>query len=253
MLYDFASWYRKWKFSEGDRVDLVLIGPPGSGKGTQAAKLSKHYGICHLSTGDMLRAIIASGSELGLKVKKITESGGLVSDDIVCDLIAQKIDSPECEKGLLFDGFPRTIEQAKKLDKLLSDRHIQLSAALELKADPSLLENRICGRLFHLSSGRSYHELFNPPEVPMVDDITGDRLVRRSDDKPEALKKRLYEYEKNAAPALSFYKSQNKLMQVDANNDVNQVFSDIQGKIRKCSSVEFTWILPLMFKRISGQ
>ncbi|KAH8866480.1 Adenylate kinase 2 isoform 4 [Schistosoma japonicum] len=181
----------------------------------------------------MLRAIIASGSELGLKVKKITESGGLVSDDIVCDLIAQKIDSPECEKGLLFDGFPRTIEQAKKLDKLLSDRHIQLSAALELKADPSLLENRICGRLFHLSSGRSYHELFNPPEVPMVDDITGDRLVRRSDDKPEALKKRLYEYEKNAAPALSFYKSQNKLMQVDANNDVNQVFSDIQGKIRK--------------------
>ncbi|CAI2736317.1 unnamed protein product [Schistosoma spindalis] len=232
MFHELAGWYRRWRFGEGTRIDLVLIGPPGSGKGTQAVKIAERYKICHLSTGDILRAIIASGSELGQKVQKITESGGLVSDDIVCDLIAQKISSPECKNGLLFDGFPRTLEQAKKLDNLLRDRQIHLSAALEFKLDPSILEKRICGRLFHLASGRSYHELFNPPKVPMVDDITGDRLVYRSDDKPEALKKRLYEYEKNAAPILHFYESQNKLLRINANKDVNQVFSDIQELIR---------------------
>ncbi|CAH8581410.1 unnamed protein product [Schistosoma turkestanicum] len=233
MLFDFASWYRRWRYGEESRVDLVLVGPPGSGKGTQAAKIAERYKICHLSTGDILRAIIASGSELGLKVQKITESGGLVSDDLVCDLIAQKIDSPECKHGLLFDGFPRTVEQAKKLDILLRDRRINLLAALEFKLDPSIIEKRICGRLFHLASGRSYHELFNPPKVPMVDDITGDRLVHRPDDKPESLKKRLYEYEKNAAPILHFYESQNKLLQINANKDVDQVFRDIQERISK--------------------
>ncbi|CAH8648892.1 unnamed protein product [Heterobilharzia americana] len=172
MFAEFVSWYRRWRYGDGKRVDLVLIGPPGSGKGTQAAKLAEFYKICHLSTGDILRAIIASGSELGLKVREITESGELVSDEIVCDLIAQRIDSPECRNGLLFDGFPRTLEQAKKLETLLGDRQIYLLAALEFKVDPSILEKRICGRLFHLASGRSYHELFKPPKVPMVDDVS---------------------------------------------------------------------------------
>ncbi|VDQ02799.1 unnamed protein product [Trichobilharzia regenti] len=210
--------------------DIFLIGPPGSGKGTQAIKIAERYKICHLSTGDLLRAIISSGTELGMKIKGITESGGLVSDDIVCGLIAEKIDSPECRKGMLLDGFPRTLEQ---LEKLLGERQVRLLSALEFKVDPSVLEKRICGRLFHLASGRSYHELYNPPKVPNIDDITGDRLVRRPDDRPEALKRRLFEYEKNSAPVLSFYRSRNKLMRINASQDVEKVFEDIQKCINE--------------------
>ncbi|EUB62935.1 Adenylate kinase 2 [Echinococcus granulosus] len=209
------------------KTNLILIGPPGCGKGTQASRLMKKYEVCHLSTGDMLRAITSSGSELGNKVKGLMEGGQLVPDDIVCELIDQKLDSPECRKGFILDGFPRTIPQAEKLSDLLHKRKEDLTAVVELRVADELLITRICGRLFHLASGRSYHETFNPPKVPMTDDITGERLVRRSDDTEEVLRKRLESYHNMTSRLLEFYQKRNLLLTLDGSQGMDEVFRDI--------------------------
>nr|VZI04597.1 unnamed protein product [Spirometra erinaceieuropaei] len=226
--------WRKW-FSAGDEKDcktnLILLGPPGCGKGTQAPKLVKKYEICHLSTGDMLRAITSSGSELGNKVKKIIDAGQLVSDDIVCELIDLNLDNPECKKGFVLDGFPRTTSQAEKLQDLLKKRKESLNGVIELTVPDAILEKRICGRLFHLASGRSYHEVFNPPKVPMTDDITGERLVRRTDDTKEALEKRLAAYHKMTAPLVSFYQNLNLHIPVDGTKKMDEIFVDIVNSL----------------------
>ena len=214
--------------AENDTLRMVLLGPPGAGKGTQAPNLVNKFGACHLSTGDMLRSQISKKTELGLQAKKIMDAGGLISDDIMVGMIKGELENnPACKKGFILDGFPRTIPQAEKLDAMLAEKKIPLQKALELKVDDELLVARITGRLVHPASGRSYHKLFNPPNVPGKDDVTGEPLVQRSDDNADALKKRLATYHKQTEPIVKYYQKSGVWAAVDASQNPKNVWSDI--------------------------
>jgi len=215
-------------YSPAHGIRAVLLGPPGSGKGTQSPRLKAAYNVCHLATGDLLRAEIGSGSALGTEIKKVIDEGKLVGDELVLRMVTENLDKPACKNGFLLDGFPRTIGQAEKLDVLLDARTQSLEAVVEFSIDDSLLVRRICGRWFHLQSGRSYHEEFHPPRVPGRDDLTGEVLVRRNDDNPEVLTKRLEQYHALTSPLVDYYKKKNLHHKVDASQAANTVFADIQ-------------------------
>lgn len=209
-------------------VRMVLIGPPGAGKGTQAPNLKEKFCACHLATGDMLRAQVAAKSALGVEAKKIMDQGGLVSDEIMVNMIKSELENnKECSNGFILDGFPRTIPQAEKLDSMLETRKTPLESAVELKIDDELLVARITGRLVHPASGRSYHKLFNPPKKDMIDDISGDALVQRSDDNEDALKKRLVTYHKQTEPIVDYYRKTGIWSGVDASQKPGKVWDDI--------------------------
>ena len=180
---------------------LILLGAPGAGKGTQATFICKKFGIPQISTGDMLRAAVKAGTPLGIAAKKVMDSGGLVGDDIIIGLVKERLAQPDCANGFLFDGFPRTIVQADAM-KAAS---VNLDIVLEIDVPDEAIIERMSGRRAHLASGRTYHIKFNPPKVEGVDDVTGEPLIQRDDDKEETVKKRLDVYQKQTRPLVSYY------------------------------------------------
>jgi adenylate kinase len=206
---------------------IILVGPAGSGKGTQAPRLSEENCWCHLSTGDLLRDEIKRESELGLKVKSIIAAGGLVSDDLVVGIIRNKIKEPVCDNGVIFDGFPRTLKQAEALDQMLSEEGKEIDKVVEFQIPDEVLASRITGRRIHLASGRSYHVTFNPPKVEGVDDATGEPLIHRPDDTEESLFKRLESYHSQTKPILGYYGLKGKLLTIDANRPISNVWADL--------------------------
>ncbi len=180
---------------------LILLGPPGAGKGTQANFIKEKYNIPQISTGDMLRAAVKAGTPLGLAAKKIMDEGGLVSDNIIINLVKERIQEPDCVNGFLFDGFPRTIPQADAL----KDAGVIIDFVLEIAVDDSEIIKRMSGRRVHLASGRTYHILYNPPKVDGKDDETGEDLVQRDDDHEETVRKRLAVYHEQTEALIGYY------------------------------------------------
>jgi adenylate kinase len=180
---------------------LILLGPPGAGKGTQAAFITQHYGIPQISTGDMLRAAVKAGTPLGLEAKKVMDSGGLVSDALIIGLVKDRLQQPDCSKGYLFDGFPRTIPQADAL----KHAKVALDFVVEIEVPEQDIIERMSGRRVHPASGRSYHLSFNPPKVAEQDDLTGEPLVQRDDDKEDTVRHRLTVYQNQTRPLVEYY------------------------------------------------
>ena len=211
---------------------LVLLGPPGAGKGTQAERIATRYGVPHLSTGDMLREAVAADTEVGRRAKAIMDAGRLVPDDVMNRLVAERIAQPDAARGFVLDGFPRTLAQAKALDRLLEERDQRLDAVLEIAADDDALVERISGRFACARCGAGYHDRYRRPQVEGVCDACGSReFVRREDDKPETVRARLNAYHAQTAPLLPFYEDQGLLVAVDGMAEIDDVSTAVFEKI----------------------
>ncbi len=208
---------------------IILLGAPGAGKGTQAQFLSKHFNIPQISTGDMLRAAIAEGTELGKKAKEYMDAGQLVPDDVIVGLVKERIAQPDCKNGFLLDGFPRTVAQADALKAA----GVPIDAVIEIDVPDDVIVERLSGRRVHPASGRTYHIVYNPPKQDGVDDITGEPLIQRDDDKPETIRKRLAVYHEQTAPLVDYYRReavQNpalKYIHVDGTQPIDKVEQEI--------------------------
>ena len=213
-------------------MKIILLGPPGAGKGTQAEIICKNFSIPHISTGDMLREAIANETATGKLAKEIMDAGNLVSDDVIISLVKDRIKDQDCKNGFLFDGFPRTIPQADALE----NQEIFVNVVLELTLKDELIINRMSGRRVHQPSGRSYHLEFNPPEKDGLDDVTGEPLIQRDDDKPETVKNRLEVYWEQTNPLIVYYRSKSvqtnlKYIEIDGSKTMEKVSSQIHAAL----------------------
>jgi adenylate kinase len=210
-------------------MNLILLGPPGAGKGTQAKRLQERYGLVQLATGDMLRAAVTSGSGPGQRVKAIMEAGRLVPDAIMIEMIADRIDQPDCTTGFILDGFPRTVPQAEALDAMLAERGRALDHVILMEVDEKALIARIAGRVTCPDCGTIYNERYNPPRIAgKCDNCGGTDLVHRADDRPEAVKTRLEAYRNQTAPILPYYRARGNLRAVDGMAPIDEVTREIE-------------------------
>lgn len=208
-------------------MNLVFLGPPGAGKGTIATRLADEMGIPHISTGDMFRAAMAKGTELGLKAKSIMEAGDLVPDELTIAMVKERLSESDAQKGYILDGFPRTIPQAEALDGFAT-----IDKAIRFELDEEQLVRRLSGRRVHKPSGRTYHVEFNPPKEAGKDDVTGEPLIQRDDDKEEAIRNRLKVYHDQTAPLVSFYEKKGILVSVDASPAPDEVYEALKKVVQ---------------------
>ena len=206
---------------------IIMLGAPGAGKGTQAKKIAAKYGIPHISTGDIFRANIKNGTELGKKAKTYMDQGLLVPDELVVDLVVDRVSQDDCTKGYVLDGFPRTIPQAEALDKALEAKGQKMDYAIDVDVPDENIVKRMGGRRACVGCGATYHVLFNPTKVEGKCDVCGESLILRDDDKPETVKKRLDVYHTQTQPLIDYYTTQCVLKTVDGTRDLNEVFQEI--------------------------
>ena len=214
-------------------MNIILLGPPGSGKGTQAKNITSEYGYVQLSTGDMLRSGCCSDSKIGRELKALMDGGNLVSDEIVIGIVEERIFQNESATGYMLDGFPRNKAQAKKLDAMLAGKNQQIDMVLRLLVKDEVLVQRIAGRRFHLESGRSYHVEFNPPEISGKDDLTGDYLIQRADDNEDVIKSRLEIYREQTEPLVKYYEEKSVLVSIDGLGTPDEIFARIKTAFEK--------------------
>ncbi|WP_010095737.1 adenylate kinase [Ornithinibacillus scapharcae] len=214
-------------------MNLLLMGLPGAGKGTQAERISEKYNIPHISTGDMFRSAINEGTELGKKAKSFMDQGALVPDEVTIGIVKERLSKDDCERGFLLDGFPRTIAQAEALQTLLTEMNQAIDHVLHVKVPEEKLVERLSGRRICPACGKAYHVMYNPPEKEGICDRDGRELIQRDDDKPETVKNRLAINIEQSQPLLDFYDERGYLVTVNGDQDIDKVFQDIQSIIEK--------------------
>ena len=214
-------------------MNIVLMGLPGAGKGTQADKIVEKYGIPHISTGDMFRAAIKDGTELGVKAKSFMDQGALVPDEVTIGIVRERLSKPDCDEGFLLDGFPRTVPQAEALDALLKDLGKSIEYVLDIEVDTDELVARLSGRRICKVCGTSYHLIFNPPKVEDVCDKDGGELYQRADDNPDTVMNRLEVNMNQTAPLLDFYGEKGVLTKINGQQDINLVFKDLDAILQQ--------------------
>ncbi|KMK74884.1 adenylate kinase [Alkalihalobacillus pseudalcaliphilus] len=213
-------------------MNLILMGLPGAGKGTQAERIVEKYQIPHISTGDMFRAAMKDQTELGLKAKSFMDAGELVPDEVTIGIVRERLSEDDCKDGFLLDGFPRTVAQAEALEEIMSSLGRKIDYVLNVDVPEQLLLERLTGRRVSPTSGKTYHVIFNPPQVEGKCDVDGSDLIQRDDDKPETVKKRLEVNQQQAQPLIDFYTEKGYLENINGNQDINVVFNDIDQLLR---------------------